>query len=347
VADATRPTVLAVDDEPEILGAVRLELDDDFRILTASGGIEALELIAHRHVDVMLLDLRMPDMSGEDVLRWLRTAQSRPPVIVMSAVREVETVVECMKLGATDYVTKPWECGQFGAAIQRNLLEVTAAPGVLLVSDDPVALVPVQLALHSHVRVASLSVASALKSQFPARVVVLHAPTAAHVAALSSLPARFAGAVIVWVSDNALVSRDLLPLPNRLDVLLDRVQSALGQRVTFPSKLPRVVLAAVELMAHHYRDPLTIDEIAARVGVSDDHLSRLFRQAVGMPAAPYYTRLRIAVACRLLKDTDHKMDDVAVRVGYSGGAKLSRAFKDVMGLPPNEFRHRDPHGLGD
>jgi AraC-like DNA-binding protein len=46
----------------------------------------------------------------------------------------------------------------------------------------------------------------------------------------------------------------------------------------------------------------------------------------------------IAVACRLLRDTDEKMEDVAHRVGYSGAAKLSRAFKEVVGVRPGEFR---------
>ena len=86
------------------------------------------------------------------------------------------------------------------------------------------------------------------------------------------------------------------------------------------------------------RDPLTIAEIAREVGVSDDHLIRIFREAFGLPAGTYYTRLRLTVACRLLRETDEKMDDVAHHVGYSGAANLSRAFKEVMGVRPGEFR---------
>jgi DNA-binding response OmpR family regulator/AraC-like DNA-binding protein len=338
VADATRPIVLAVDDEPGILDAVRLELEDDFHILTATGGTQAMELIAHRHVDVILLDLRMPDMTGEDVLRRLSAGRARPPVIVMSAVREIATVVECVKLGATDYVTKPWESGEFGATIRRSLRGANGAPGVLLVSDDPAALVPLQLAVDSHVRVATTSIEAATASHFPALLLVLHAPNSSSLAALAGLPARFPGATVVWVSEDRSVSPELLALPNRLDLLLGRVQEALGNRVILPTELPRAVMASVQLMVNHCRDPLTLDEIAARVGVSEDHLSRLFRHTFGLPAAPYYTRLRIAVACRLLKDTNEKMDDVAHQVGYSGAAKLSRAFKEVMGIRPGKFR---------
>jgi len=110
-----------------------------------------------------------------------------------------------------------------------------------------------------------------------------------------------------------------------------------------PQRSPsRAVIGAIDLMVSHCRDPLTIETIATRVGVSEDHLSRIFREVFGLPAASYYTRLRIAVACRLLRDTDDKMDDVARRVGYRGAANLSRAFDAIMGIRPGEFRRSPP-----
>ena len=338
MTDSTRPTILAVDDEEGILGVIRLDLEDDFDVVTATSGSEALDLLAHRHVDVVLLDLRMPDMGGEEVLRRLGSARTRPPVIVVTVVRQTETVVECMKLGAVDYVTKPWESGGLRATILRTLGRVQAAPGVLLVSDDATALVPVQLALYLYVRVSAMSVASAMVSNLSALVVVLYAPDRSKVPALSAVPTRFPGAAVVWVSNDPSVDPGRLTLPNRLDLVLDHIDKLLGDAVPPRAHLSRALLAAVDLMANHCRDPLTVDEIAHRVGVSEDHLIRVFRQAFGLPAATYYVRLRIAVACRLLSDTDQKMDDVARRVGYSGAANLSRAFKEVMGIRPSEYR---------
>ena len=338
VADSTRPTVLSVDDEPSILDSIRLELEDDFDVVTATSGAEALDLLAHRHVDVVLLDLRMPDMEGEEVLRRLSSAKARPPVIVVSVVRQTETVVECVKLGAVDFVAKPWEPGELRAAILRSLRGGKPAPGVLLVSDDATALVPVQLALHFYVHVSAMSTAKAMASTVPALVVVLYVSDKSQVPALSALSARFADAAVVWVSSDPSVDPGRLTLPNRLDLVLDHVDKLLGHLVPPRAHLSRALLAAVELMANHCRDPLTVDEIAHRVGVSEDHLIRVFRQAFGLPAATYYVRLRIAVACRLLSDTDQKMDDVARRVGYSGAANLSRAFKEVMGIRPSEYR---------
>jgi CheY-like chemotaxis protein/AraC-like DNA-binding protein len=342
VADSTRPTILAVDDEQAILDSIRLELEDDFDVVTATSGAEALDLLAHRHVDVVLLDLRMPDMDGEEVLRRLGSARARPPVIVVSVVRQTETVVECMKLGAVDYVTKPWENGELGATILRTLRRVRAAPGVLLVSDDATALVPVQLALYLYIRVSAMSVASAMVSSLPALVVVLYAPDKSKVPALSAVPTRFPGAAVVWVSNDPSVDPGRLTLPNRLDLVLDHIDKLLGDAVPPRAHLSRALLGAVDLMATHCRDPLTVDKIAHRVGLSEDHLIRVFRQAFGLPAATYYVRLRIAVACRLLSDTDEKMDGVARRVGYSGAANLSRAFKEVMGIRPSEYRRSPP-----
>jgi len=317
---------------------MRLGLEEDFDVVTTTSGAEALDLLAHRHVDVVLLDLRMPEMRGEEVLRRLGPAQAHPPVIVVSVVRETESVVECMKLGAVDYVTKPWERGDLRTAIARSLRRAKTAPGVLLVSDDAVALVPVQLALYPYVRVTAMTVANALASNAPARVVVIHAPDASKVSELAALPERFPGASVVWVTDAPGMDQALAALPNRLDLVLDHVDRLLGDVVPARAHLSRPLLRAIELMAAHYQYPLTVDEIAGQVGVSEDHLIRIFRQAFGLPAATYYVRLRIAVACRLLTDTDDKMEDVAHRVGYSGAANFSRAFKEAMGVRPSEYR---------
>ena len=316
---------------------MRLGLEDDFDVVTSTSGAEALDLLAHRHIDIVLLDLRMPEMPGEEVLRRLGPTTAHPPVIVVSVVRETESVVECMKLGAVDYVTKPWEHGDLRMAIARSLRRARTAPGVLLVSDDPAALVPVQLALYLYVGVTAMSVATALASNAPARVVVIHAPDASKVSGLTALPGRFPGAAVVWVSD-APIDPGLAALPNRLELILDHVDRLLGDVVPARAHLSRPLLRAIELMATHYQFPLTVEEIAGQVGVSEDHLIRIFRQAFGLPAATYYVRLRIAVACRLLSDTDEKMELVAHRVGYSGAANFSRAFKEVMGVRPSEYR---------
>ncbi len=101
-------TVLVVDDEKNIqLTLARALAMEGYAAETAGGGLEALEKIAALPVDAVVMDVRMPDLDGLEVLR--RARQSRPglPVIVMSGHGNVETVRQAFKLGAFDYLEKP------------------------------------------------------------------------------------------------------------------------------------------------------------------------------------------------------------------------------------------------
>src|SRR5207247_6061141 len=84
-------------------------LDDHCDLVLAADGIEAIETLRSRSVDVVLLDLFMPRMNGHETLTHMRREHARTPVIVLTAVAHVQTVVAPMKQDASDYVPKPWE----------------------------------------------------------------------------------------------------------------------------------------------------------------------------------------------------------------------------------------------
>ncbi|MFW6369374.1 MAG: sigma-54-dependent transcriptional regulator, partial [Myxococcota bacterium] len=98
---------LVVDDDEAIRANMELVLESGgFDVKTASGGKEALSLLERASVDVVLLDIQMPDMSGLDVLRHIREHYPDVQVVMASVLKEVPTVVESMKLGAFDFMTK-------------------------------------------------------------------------------------------------------------------------------------------------------------------------------------------------------------------------------------------------
>jgi DNA-binding response OmpR family regulator len=103
-------TILVVDDLPanRDLMVRRLERSG-FQVLAASSGPEALEVVRRGGVDLVLLDIMMPGMTGLDVLRTLRATRSTAalPVVMVTAKTDSEDVVEALSLGANDYVTKP------------------------------------------------------------------------------------------------------------------------------------------------------------------------------------------------------------------------------------------------
>src|SRR5687768_15702096 len=105
-----RIVVLVVDDEE----AVRTYLADllsaeGYQVRTASSGVQALEMLSSNAFDVALLDVMMPDMSGLDVIRRYRAANGTTPVVVLSALSGADDAVRALRMGATDYLTKPFD----------------------------------------------------------------------------------------------------------------------------------------------------------------------------------------------------------------------------------------------
>jgi two-component system, NtrC family, response regulator HydG len=103
-----RPLLLVVDDEPGVLDVVRrFATRAGFDVVTCSAGREALVRVQERRADLALVDLRMPDVGGLDVLRGLREADPHCQAVLMTGYASVDTAVEAIKLGAMDYLSKP------------------------------------------------------------------------------------------------------------------------------------------------------------------------------------------------------------------------------------------------
>jgi two-component system KDP operon response regulator KdpE len=113
--------VLVVDDEPQILRALQTNLRGaGYEVLTAATGEEALAQAAMRPPDAVILDLVLPDRSGTDVCRELRT-WSDVPVILLSAVGDESAKVAALDAGADDYVTKPFGIDELLARLRAAL----------------------------------------------------------------------------------------------------------------------------------------------------------------------------------------------------------------------------------
>ncbi len=116
------PTLLVVDDERNVLYALEKGLRrDGLRIVTAQAGKAGIEAASREQPDAVLLDVHLPDLSGLDVLKELRKADPKLPVIVMTTHGTAETAIEAMQRGAFDYLLKPWNLDELTQLVHKAL----------------------------------------------------------------------------------------------------------------------------------------------------------------------------------------------------------------------------------
>lgn len=115
-------TILAVDDEPHMRRLLEISLRQaGYKALVAEDGRQALQMIAAQNVDCVVSDLHMPGMSGLVLLEQIRQQSERLPFIMVTAQGEVQTAVAAMKLGASDYIQRPFELETLELAISKAL----------------------------------------------------------------------------------------------------------------------------------------------------------------------------------------------------------------------------------
>ncbi|WP_262679850.1 response regulator transcription factor [Paenibacillus sp. J5C2022] len=116
------PRVLIVDNEPEIVQLVKLHLHNaGIHTSEAASGRDAISILEHYTVDLIVLDLMMEDVNGWEVLHYMQSRQLDTPVIILSARHLEDDKIETLGLGADDYVTKPFSPGELTARIKALL----------------------------------------------------------------------------------------------------------------------------------------------------------------------------------------------------------------------------------
>ena len=111
--------ILLVDDEEIVLRSCQRILGGDYEIDTARDGLAALGMVNEKDYDVLVLDIKMPRMDGIEVLRRVKEARPDVDVIMVTGLHEIGTAVKAMKLGALDYLPKPFEPEELRLAVGR------------------------------------------------------------------------------------------------------------------------------------------------------------------------------------------------------------------------------------
>jgi DNA-binding NtrC family response regulator len=113
--------VLVVDDEESILDLLSEVLGEEgYQVDGVTSGLDALKKMKKKNFDVMLVDLKLPKMDGMELLRTVRTVEPQLPVIVMSGNVSLQSVIQSIRHGAYDYISKPFNLEEAVAAVKRG-----------------------------------------------------------------------------------------------------------------------------------------------------------------------------------------------------------------------------------
>ncbi len=116
-----RATILVVDDEHGVRQSFFMVLKDEFKVLLAESGNEAIDIFLKNTIDVILLDILLPDSDGLDLLEKLKEMDPNTEIIMVTAVKEIQTAVKAIKLGAYEYIIKPFVVDEVLSVIHRAL----------------------------------------------------------------------------------------------------------------------------------------------------------------------------------------------------------------------------------
>lgn len=167
-----RPVLLNVDDDSVVREAVAAVFRDDFNVVSASGGGEALEIMKTRVPSLVLLDESMPGMAGTEVLEAMRKQESLRdiPVVMLTAKGHSNDVVRAVSAGAVDYLVKPFQPAELAAKV-RILLR--RAGKCVLIADDDAA---IRDLLSYKFRLAGMRVITATDGEEASAAIRLHRP---------------------------------------------------------------------------------------------------------------------------------------------------------------------------
>ncbi|MDR3586786.1 MAG: sigma-54 dependent transcriptional regulator [Desulfosporosinus sp.] len=116
------PRILVIDDEERMCWALESALSQEgYQVTTATRGLQGIDLAKETDPSMVILDLKMPDIDGIEVLKELKKFNPNIPVIMITAHGTIDTAIEAMKIGATDYITKPFKLEEIKVQIKQAL----------------------------------------------------------------------------------------------------------------------------------------------------------------------------------------------------------------------------------
>ena len=331
------------------------------------GTTDWLARLLARPPEVVVLDLGLASERGWEILKVLKENPATQGVpVLFYALAHDEDSGSVLEMG---YLTKPVRTAELAdALVCQGLLGTQSEQGrkkILVVDDELTALEmyarvveaqsPVYQALRARDGREALRV---IREEQPDLVLLdLMMPELDGFGVLEAMREEGMGRYIpvIVLTGQVLTQEDMARLNQgvasvlgkglfSIEEMLQHIEAALAGRQRLGTEAQRAVRKAVAYVHAHYAEPISRRDVASYVGVSERHLSRCFRQEMGVTLVTYLNRYRVRQAKALLEAGDKSITEVAMEVGFSSSGYFTRVFRQEVGASPSAYLRGEGKG---
>lgn len=348
-----------------------LAFERDYDHLRALGGHEALEILQSATIDVMVLDLMMPDLHGMEVLDRALALRPRLIVVISSVVDGSQSALRALRRGASDYFIKLTDPD----VIEIGVRQVLASHGdpaiaipqprlvarrVLVVGLEPGFRAALTVALQPRCRVdVAARIGQAIEmlgTMMPDLAIVdLRSASPSRLQDLAGLRSSFPEGPLIVVGVAERIApflqaptghlEILVPEPVDYALLFEEIAKLLGpdpDAAPMKSLGPASSAAMSRVVARYADHTLRVEHLSAGTGLSKDRFAHVFSGEMGIPPMDYVARVRTQAAVFMLRETPDKVGTIARRLGFYDAPHLAMRLRRSGLGSPKEFRRQAP-----
>jgi len=374
--------VLIADDEFNVRDVIRhLGKWDQYgitQLLEAANGNEAKRVIERENPEIIFTDIKMPGMSGLDLIEWLDSISYEGKVVLITGYDDYQFMRKAIQYNSFDYLLKPVEDDTFNQTLKKAVDSFLEEKEARVYQDDAIKLrISQSISAACHGEPADFGFIESnlpISDEYDLTLLSfyqMHQP-APYMESLADklMDQEIGNAVMLYGDGNQCI---LITVPDQWLV----VEECLNRELDIPVRLVKGHLHSLqdiqyefkllqkEMENQNYRSIQRLDDLEAKQRMNDiisyvetyymeemslerlanlfffsrEHISRKFKQVTGMTLSKYITKLRIDQAKHWLKETDESIYSISTMLGYQDEKYFSKLFKKVVGVTPFEYRN--------
>ncbi|MYL45162.1 response regulator [Virgibacillus halodenitrificans] len=342
---------------------------------TASNGKEALQGLKNNSVDILLTDIRMPGLSGLELIELCTTEHPHLKIVILTGHDEFEYAQKAVKLGADDFLLKPTNLVELEKTM-RNIVEQIKTN--TMENDAMLAMLIKELVVHHTLEnISKIEAYKNINQNFGMVIAISAAIEKRHVNLKNVISIDHSDNKTIYFCHDINNEEHWIETINSIKQAISSGSSHTNIYASLLANKPEQIINSykqasiastiyyrnnnttiykyhdekysmdfediIRFINQNYSEPISLADLANQLNMSNSYFSKLFKQHTGMNFVDYLTTKRIKAAKELLTSTTLKTYEIANTVGYVESRYFSQLFKKIVGCTPLEFRK---HGSG-